>query len=395
MRSNRRLTVNALWRFALFVFLLGAAAAVTGIAVYYKVIKGGEFLPQEKLDYYQALDQDYGKYYQMQDLIRENSIYTIDADKLDRGIADSVIGAIDDPYATYYTEEEYKAFERKFLSSYTGIGVALAMDEEDRVIVNRVLDGSPAQEEALQEGDIIEAIDGTAPTSVQEASDLIGGEAGTPVTLTLRRGEESFDVQLYRTDVEDKSVRFEEYDETSGIGLITVSAFREGAAEEFKDAVKTLKDRGYEKIIIDVRDNPGGVTQEGVDMADYLLPACKIMTAKNNQGEETVYNSAESAADIEYIVLVNENTASTSEIFAGAIQANGGAKLVGTQTYGKGLIQAVYKLQDHSVFKITIEEYFLPGDKKIDGEGLVPDVLSSDDACYGNAAYLLNIGENR
>ena len=394
MNSKRKVTISALWRFALFVFLLGAAAAVTGVTVYYRFIKGGDFLPQETIDYYEALDSRYGKFYEMQDTVSQESIYPIDGEKLDHRIGESLLESTGDPYAVYYTEEEYESFERKYVSSYTGIGVAIMENEEGKIVITRILEGSPAEEE-LREGDIIESIDGTEPADLQEASGLITGEAGTEVQLKILREGESSEVRLYRTDVEDKSVRFEEYDEVNRIGLITISSFRQGAAEELKDAVKTLQNRGYDKFIIDVRNNPGGVTQEGVYAADYLLPACKIMSSRNNQGEESVYNSEASAASGEFILLVDNGTASAAEIFAGAVRANGAAKLVGTETYGKGLIQAIHKLRDGSAFKITIEEYFLPGNQKIDGVGLTPDVYAEGDDAVANAVYLLNIGENR
>lgn len=356
-------------------FLLGMVTAlVLGFAFVYG-IRGAGVLSAGKINYYKDLDAQYGKYYKMQESIRDKSLYSIDKKKRDRYLSRAVIQSLPDPYAAYYTKEDYEKLERRYSESYSGIGISVEEKKEKLLIAHVIKDG-PAEQGGLRKGDRILSVDGKKVHSVDDASDRIGGEAGTDVVLKLKRGGQDVTVTLTRQEVEEDSVdsKFLKAENGKKLGYIRIRHFREGTSEELKEAEERLMDGRVTGVVIDVRDNPGGIKDEGVKCADLLLPSGKILIEKNNQGKKKVARADGQCADFEYVVLVNGNTASAAEIFAGAVQVNRGGKLIGEKTYGKGVIQSVEKLEDGSAFKFTTEEYFLPDGTPINKKGIQPDI---------------------
>lgn len=369
------MTRGAFARILILVFLLGTAAAATFFILYFNVLGKGNRISDTDLAYYQELDAQFGKYYTIEKTIRDHSLYDVDDSNLDVELAEAVLGIVaDDNYALYYTQEEYEAFERKYLDSYTGIGIAATLDEEGRVIVGRVIEGGPADEAGLRAGDIIVTVDGVAPTDLNDASNRLRGEAGTKVEVLIDRGGDELTFTIYRMEVEDKSVSSKKMFPDDKIAYINIASFRSGTADEFEIAVKSLKSSGYDKFIIDLRGNAGGMTNEAIDLADLLLPACKITSVRNKKGHEDISNSDSETLGISYVIVVDGDSASASELFAGAIRDNHGGKIIGSRTYGKGVVQTLYKLQDGSVIKITTDEYLLPSGDSINGVGIEPDI---------------------
>ena len=203
---------------------------------------------------------------------------------------------------------------------------------------------------------------------------MITGEAGTKVTLTIKRGDETIDFDLNRQKIETDSVAYDTVKDHPEIGYIVISSFIKGTDDDFKMAVKDLKAKGCTKFIIDLRDNGGGLTESSIEIADYLLPACKIMSENTKDGSETVYNSKASSADLDMVILVNGNTASASEILAAALQDNKAGVVIGTKTYGKGVTQMMRKFSDGTAVKITVTEYFRPNGGTVNGVGITPDI---------------------
>ena len=356
-------------------FLLGMVTAlVLGFAFVYG-IRGAGILSAGKINYYKDLDAEYGKYYKMQESIQDKSLYSIDKKKRERGLSQALIQSLPDPYAAYYTKSDYEKLKRRYSESYSGIGISVE-EKNGKLLIAHVIKDGPAEQGGLRKGDRIIAVDGKKVRSVDDASDRIGGEAGTDVVLKLKRGGQDVTVTLTRQEVEEDSVdsKFLTSENGKKLGYIRIRHFREGTSEELKEAEERLMDGRVSGVVIDVRDNPGGIKNEGVKCADLLLPSGKILIEKNNQGKKKVSRADGQCADFEYVVLVNGNTASAAEIFAGAVQVNRGGKLIGEKTYGKGVIQSVEKLEDGSAFKFTTEEYFLPDGTPINKKGIQPDI---------------------
>lgn len=359
-------------------FLAGMMVSAFGILIIICGFKGGRIISSSKYDYYRNLDKSFGKYYSMEESIQKDALYSVNEKKRDKYLAQAMVRSLDDPYSTYYTKDEYEKLERMYSDSYSGIGIALK-SQGGKLIVSHVIKDSPAQKSGLRKGDEIISVDDQKPKSVQNASDLISGETGTDVTLELNRGGQTITVTLTREEVEEDSVDYKFLHSDSGkkIGYIRIRHFREGTSDEFQKAIEAMEDGKPKGVIVDVRNNPGGIKDEGVKCADALLSAGNILIEKNKSGEKKVSKADGKSADFKYVILVNGKTASAAEIFAGAIQVNDGGKLIGKKTYGKGVIQSVIQMDDGSAFKFTTEEYFLPDGTAINGNGIQPDIRAT------------------
>ena len=338
-----------------------------------RFIVTGNNLTKDKLQYYEELERNYGKYNEILRMIGEDPIATTQPGEIDDAKLKELVASIGDPYAEYFTAEEYKQFEKSYSDEYVGIGVAI-MDEDGKVVVKVVFDGSPAQDAGIQEEDVILKVDGAEPKDTADAVSKITGENGTEVEILVGRGSEELTFKMNRAKIDYDSVEYEELEGHKGVGYIFISGFRENTAKDFKLAVRDLKNAGCDKFIIDLRDNGGGLTSESIDIADYLLPACKIMSENSKDGTETVHNSKASSADLDFVLLTNANTASASEILAGAIQDNKGGLIIGEKTYGKGVTQITRKFSDGTAVKLTVTEYFRPSGESVHEKGITPDI---------------------
>lgn len=354
-------------------FALGFLCCLALIAIIYKFQTFGKFVPNSTYEYYKELEDNYGKYNEILRMIGEDPIATTQPGEIDDEKLKELVASIGDPYAQYFTAEEYKEFERTYAGDYVGIGIAVT-DEDGKIVIKTIMDDGPAAEAGMEPEDVIVSVDGVNPKDSTEAVNMITGENGTSVTVTVDRGGEELDFTMNRAKIDHDTVTYEPLEDNPKIGYIEISSFINGTAKDFKLAVRDLKNQGCEKFIIDLRNNGGGLTDESIEIADYLLPACTIMSEKTKNGEEKVYNSKESSADLEFVVLTSTNTASASEILSGAIQDNKGGLIIGEKTYGKGVTQLTRKFGDGSAVKMTITEYFRPSGKTVNGEGITPDI---------------------
>ena len=287
------------------------------------------------------------------------------------------VAGVGDEYTVYYTPEEMDEQYDTAMGNYVGIGIYMVVNyEEGTITVLEPMENSPAAEAGLQEGDLITKVEGEEVTvdNITEISDKIQGEEGTTVNLEITREEEKIDVEVERRRIEISHINSRMIE--NDIAYIQVTDFDGGAAEEFRKNYEELKAQGATSLIIDLRDNGGGVVDEAIDMLEMICDkGSTLLIESDKDGNETITKSEEDPIiDVPIVVLVNGNSASASEIFAGALKDYNKATIIGTKTYGKGIIQSLMRLSDGSGLKVTTEEYCTPNRNKIHEIGIDPDI---------------------
>lgn len=308
--------------------------------------------------------------------IDEYFLDDIDEEKMADSVYKGVINGLGDDYAAYYTAEEYKEIQEKTEGIYCGIGAYISADTKTGVvtIVNPMKD-SPAQKAGVKAGDIIYAVDGkeVSGMEISQVQALIKGEQGSEVKLTLVRDKKKVEATVIRDEIVEDTVSSEMLD--NKIGYIQVTSFEQVTAEQFRAAIKKLENQGEEGLIIDLRNNGGGLLDTAVDMLDRMLPEGLVVYSKDKSGKKQEYMAEDpDEFDKPLAILVNENSASASEVFCGAIQDENAGKLIGTTTFGKGIVQGVFGLDDGSAVKMTTAKYYTPKGRNIHGKGLTPDI---------------------
>lgn len=313
--------------------------------------------------------------------IEEYYIGDIDEKKLLDYTLKGYIEGLGDEYSEYMTAEEWEEYKADSLGNYVGIGIYMSMDEKSNVVVVSPIKGTPAEEAGIEAGDIIVEVDDESVVgkNSSEVSNLVKGIEGTKVKITILRKEEYLEF-----DIERKSIKIYHVESKmleSNIGYIQLITFDEGCAEELKKAYENLKNSGAKKIILDLRNNTGGLVDEALEISDYIVEkGKKILITIDAQGNKKIdYAEEEPIIKEDMVVLVNEYSASASEILVGALVDNGKAQTVGTKTYGKGVIQTIFSLKDNSVLKLTIQEYYTPKETKINKVGIEPNYKVEDD----------------
>ncbi|MCI8851989.1 MAG: S41 family peptidase [Lachnospiraceae bacterium] len=327
---------------------------------------------------------------EIEGLINDHYLNETDEELVERYLYTGLLYGLGDPYAAYYTAEEYASLLDGSSGSYCGIGAMFSQNMNTGIItVVKVYEGCPAMEAGLLPGDILYAVEGQEATG-QDLTKLVSeikGEEGTSVRLTMvREGETDYlDFDVKRQRVEVPTVAWEMLEDQ--IGYIAVSEFDIVTSEQFSSALEELEADGMKGLIIDLRDNGGGVVRAVTEMADRMLPEGLIVYTEDKYGNRSEARSdAEHFFDLPLAVLVNGNSASASEIFAGAIKDYQVGSIVGTRTYGKGIVQQPFQLEDGTAIKLTISKYYTPKGNDIHGKGIEPDVeVELDEALRGKA----------
>ena len=320
---------------------------------------------QDKLDKINAV---ISKYYLYED--------EIDTEDLVEGIYAGYTASLGDPYTAYYDEESTREFMKSISGEFGGIGATVSKKaDEDEILISEVYEESPAEQAGLKEGDVLLQADGHAVSGqdLDTVVSWISGEPGTDVELRISRAGEEMDVMVTRDIIETQTVEYEMKE--NGIGYIRVEEFDKVTYDQFKEALDDLEGQGMNSLIIDLRGNPGGQLTTVTDMLKLFLPEGVIVSTKDKYG-----NTDEITCDGDHefkkplAVLVDGRSASASEIFSAAIQDYGVGTIVGTQTYGKGVVQQTIDLGDGTCMKVTISEYYTPSGRSINGTGVTPDV---------------------
>ena len=318
--------------------------------------------------------------------VERKYVNDVDTDTIINGAISGMVGSLGDPHSLYMDVEKYEKLKSQTEGSFGGVGIVMSFQEKDKVMVSSVLEESPAQSAGILAGDQIMAVDGVSVTDYQpeETAAHIRGKEGTEVVLTIHReGAEDKDYSITRSNILFKTAAGEMIPEHPNVGYIRIASFSENTAKEFKENYDKLASEGMKGLIIDLRSNPGGLVTSCVDIANMVVPKGDVVSIIDKSGNKEVYVSELEETKYPIVVLIDENSASASEILAGALQDTGAATLVGNKSFGKGSVQIVLPLLAGDAVKMTIAKYYTPSGRSIDGTGIEPDVKVELNAAGG------------
>lgn len=347
--------------------VLAAAAVAAGACFGYTRLAGGVLSDSQhvqKLRFLEALiDQEY--------------LGEKDEDDLAEGLYKGLIYGLGDVYSCYYTKEEYEQENSSTEGSYVGIGVTIQKNPEGGVKIAECYEDGPGDQAGLKEGDVISAVDGTDITEMEASQvvEMIKNAEDKEVELTVHRQdqEEPLEISVKVQDVELTSVFGEMLDGKTG--YIRISQFTAVTPDQYEETFAELENQGMERLVIDLRNNPGGLLTSVCEVLNDILPEGLIVYTEDKYGNrQEEYSEGKTPLEMPLAVLVNESSASASEIFAGAVKDYGIGTIVGTTTYGKGVVQAVHQLEDGSAVKLTVSNYYTPKGNSINEVGIQPDV---------------------
>lgn len=319
------------------------------------------------------------KIQEIQGIIQNDFLFQANEEKIEEGIYKGLMEALEDPYSVYYTKEEKEILTEDTQGIYFGIGAMLSQDPENkRMKIIKVFSGSPSEKAGLMIGDIIYKVNDIEVLGMDSnivINQYIKGPENTDVKITVLRGENFDEVELTitRKKIEVPTVEYRMLED--GIGYLNINQFDVVTASQFKSGIENLKEQGMQKLIIDLRNNPGGVLSTTVDMLDYILPdGLLVYTADKNGYGNKFYSDDGKELGLELVVLTNENSASASELFAGSIKDFSYGKIIGKNTFGKGVVQNFMPLSDGTAIKITTQYYYTASGNQINKVGIAPDI---------------------
>ena len=332
------------------------------------------------------LDEDTkDKLSEIEKLLDKYYLYDVDEDAMEEGLYAGVLSGLDDPYTVYYSKEEADEYKESMSGTFQGIGVTIVSDKDTGTVkINRVYEDSPAEAAGLKAGDYFVKVAGKSckDMDVTAVASAVRGDAGTTVDITVSRDGEELDFTIERQSIDAQTV--DSYMLDDAIGYIYVMEFDTNTYDAFDAAYKNLQEQGMTGLIIDLRENPGGDVNVCTKMLDDLLPEELFVYTEDKNGTVQNYEgTGDDQIDIPLVLLVNGDSASASEIFTGALQDYGVATVIGTTTYGKGVVQVLLNLDDGSMIKVTTANYYTPKGRNLNGEGITPDIEVELDGSLG------------
>lgn len=363
-------------------FLVGmlATMVITAGVVVGIVFSGTDInITAKKQNNKSATEASLSKLSSLESIIDLYYLDKVDNKKLEEGIYKGLFSGLDDPYSVYYTADEYAKLQEDIDGVFVGMGAYVSQNTETGIIiVTKAFDNLPAKKAGIKDGDIIYKVEDKEVTGedVDKVVSMIKGKENTKVKLTIYRQSEKkyIDVEITRAKVEVPSIEAKMLNKKKGIAYIQIVEFQENTYKQFASAIEKLKKQGMKSVIFDVRNNPGGRYDIVCQILDDLLPEGTLVSTKDKYGKEEKQTSDAKALNMPMVVIQNENSASASEIFAGAIQDFKAGTIIGTRSFGKGIVQQMWPLNDGSAIKLTVEKYYTPSGKNIHGKGITPDV---------------------
>jgi len=347
-------------------------------------------IPMDRYNALRELEKKYEKNEYISRFVKDNFLYEKDESVILEGALKGMLDVLEDPYSEYLTPEEFNSLIEQTQGEYSGIGVYVSVTEDNKIVVVSPIEDTPADKAGLRTGDFISKVNGVEylGDKLSDAVNIMKGIPGTDVTITINRtqkdgSETSFDVVITRQNIKIETIKSEMLEDK--IGYIRITTFDQQTDEDFNVALRSLSTQAMVGLIIDLRYNPGGLITSVTEIADVLLGETIITYTQTRDGQREYYNSDKKKVDVPMVILINEGSASASEILAGAVKDTKSGTLVGTKTFGKGIVQRIMPLEDGSGIKLTVSEYFTPNDVNIHGIGIEPDVYVelSEDVAYG------------
>ena len=383
--TKKRLAVLAIT----WLVLLVAGSSVTATLAICGVLGGGRGVASsetytvtaeeyEMLQRYRALEDVYQ--IMMTEYVEEPDERTL----LD-GAAQGMLASVEDPYTFYYTVEEMKEMNEAEEGNYEGVGMQISLTEIGLIRITRVFKDTPSMEAGIRSGDYLthingQPVQGVTSKDLSDAVQMIKDDEDGVVEMTMTRDGEPYTVSVKRRMCTVNRVEYTMLPDQ--IGYIMLYEFQGDAAEGFAEALEDLKSQGMEKLIVDLRSNPGGALNLVLRIADSLLPKGQILDIVDRYGNSSAYYSNEQCLGLPLAILVNGNSASASEVLTGAVQDHGVGVIVGEKTFGKGIVQSIYQFGDGSGLQLTIARYYTPSGRYIHGEGIEPDIVVEQDDSY-------------
>lgn len=383
LKKNRRLILG--------IIVLVTVTSVISFAVSAFVFWGFGNFPSKNTIYFnpdEVNPENIEKFNKVKGILKNSFYEPVEEDVLLEGAIAGMASSLKDPYTVYLTKEQMDYYMEKSRGSFYGIGVLVMMDKDGLLTVVETYTDTPAKKAGVMNGDKVTKVDGEDVTQIRDINvivSMIKGEMGTTVKLTVYRMSENrfIDFEIKRDKI--KTVNIESKTLEGNIGYIRIIEFDGEIAAYFNEHLDKLIEKGIKGLIIDVRNNPGGSYDQVLKVADRLLPEGVIVSVKDRYGEEVFERSDKKELAMPIVVLINNNSASASEILAGSLKDHNKGTLVGTRTFGKGLVQSLMQLDDGSGIKVTIARYFTPSGICIHGLGIDPDVEVQLDEKYRNA----------
>ena len=374
-------------RKSVFIILLAVALILGGVGILFAQrvgVSNSTLLTEEEYNEYKYLKTTYSKLDDIKKFVEDYYYVDVNDKDLMEAAYSGLISGLNDPYSEYVSAEDYEEYISSMLGEYSGVGMSFYGNDDDDLEVVKVYRNSPAQKAGMMPGDIIIKVDGKeyAGSQSSEAATNIRGKEGTSVEITYIRGGAENTVTMVRAAIQVETVEYEMLEDS--IGYIYIDGFESATANDFENALNDLTQKGAKGLVIDLRNNGGGLVDISIKVADLLMDQGTVVYTEDHNKKRDYYTTGPGRTELPYVVLVNEYTASASEILSAGIQDNNEGIIIGTKTYGKGIIQSIYpssmvqssgSWDDGSAVKITIMQYFSPSGKTIHKVGITPDYV--------------------
>lgn len=347
---------------------LGILITITALLAINSISIGYRVLIKKEINYETKAKTIYN-------LMQGEYVEDLDTEKIYEGLYTGMVALATDKYSRYISKEDFESYKISTSGNYAGIGAKTSVDPDDYLIyIVSAYENSPAAKAGLTAGDKIVKVNGTSVSydNYADAIDMIRGKEGTSITLTIKRGTETFDAEVTRENVDVPTVGGTILD--NNIGYIKIEGFEAVTYDQYKAVYDNLRKQGITSLIIDLRNNPGGLLDTVSKIADDIIPEGVITYTEDKKGKRDYIKSSSGELDIPLAVLVNENSASASELLTAAIKDTGKGTIIGKNTYGKGVVQTTFPLKDGSAVKLTTSKYYTPKGICINGVGVAPDI---------------------